>query len=71
MCKFINIYTLKHQSDTRTNIVIDDDLIEEAMRVSRINTKKEAVREGLKLLIQRKKQERIRNLRGKLSSCFL
>ncbi|TVQ66063.1 MAG: type II toxin-antitoxin system VapB family antitoxin [Balneolaceae bacterium] len=51
----------------RTNIVIDDDLMEEAMKVSRIKTKKEAVREGLKLLIQRKKQERIRELRGKLS----
>jgi Arc/MetJ family transcription regulator len=51
----------------RTNIVIDDDLMEEAMKVSRIKTKKETVREGLKLLIQRQKQERIRNLRGKLS----
>ena len=50
----------------RTNIVIDDDLMEEAMKVSRIKTKKEAVREGLKLLIQRKKQEHIRDLRGKL-----
>ena len=37
------------------------------MKVSRIKTKKEAVHEGLKLLIQRKKQERIRDLRGKLS----
>lgn len=51
----------------RTNIVIDDDLMEEAMKVSRIKTKKEAVREGLKLLIERKKQERIRKLRGKIS----
>lgn len=51
----------------RTNIVIDDDLMEEAMKVSRIKTKKEAVHEGLKLLIQRKKQERIRDLRGRLS----
>ena len=50
----------------RTNIVIDDDLMEEAMKVSRIKTKKEAVQEGLKLLIQRKQQEKIRDLRGKL-----
>lgn len=50
----------------RTNIVIDDDLMEEAMKVSGIKTKKEAVQEGLKLLIQLKKQERIRELRGKL-----
>lgn len=51
----------------RTNIVIDDELMEEALKVSGIKTKKEAVREGLKLLIQRKKLERIRSLRSKLS----
>lgn len=50
----------------RTNIVIDDDLMEEALKVSRLKTKKEAVEEGLKLLVQRKKQENIKNLRGKL-----
>jgi len=50
----------------RTNIVIDDDLMDEAMKVSRLKTKKDAVEEGLKLLIQRKKQENIQELRGKL-----
>ncbi|PWN06386.1 type II toxin-antitoxin system VapB family antitoxin [Rhodohalobacter mucosus] len=50
----------------RTNIVIDDELMEEALRVSRLKTKKEAVEAGLKLLVQRKKQENIRNLRGAL-----
>ncbi len=51
----------------RTNVVIDDDLMDEALKVSRLKTKKDAVEEGLKLLVQRKKQENIRNLRGKLS----
>lgn len=51
----------------RTNIVIDDKLMEEALRVSGFKTKKDAVEEGLKLLVQRKKQENIRSLRGKLS----
>lgn len=50
----------------RTNIVIDDDLMDEALKVSRLKTKKDAVEEGLKLLVQRKKQENIKNLRGKL-----
>jgi Arc/MetJ family transcription regulator len=50
----------------RTNIVIDDDLMEEALKVSRLKTKKEVVEEGLKLLIQRKKKKNIKNLRGKL-----
>jgi len=51
----------------RTNIVIDDDLMEEALKVSRLKTKKDAVEQGLRLLVQRKKQENIRDLRGKIS----
>ena len=50
----------------RTNVVIDDDLMDEALKVSQFKTKKDAVEEGLKLLVQRKKQENIKNLRGKL-----
>jgi Arc/MetJ family transcription regulator len=50
----------------RTNIVINDDLMDEALKVSRLKTKKDAVEEGLKLLVQRKKQENIKDLRGKL-----
>ncbi|MDR8393982.1 type II toxin-antitoxin system VapB family antitoxin [Aliifodinibius sp. S!AR15-10] len=50
----------------RTNVVIDDDLMDEALKVSGLKTKKDAVEEGLKLLVQRKKQENIKDLRGKL-----
>ncbi len=50
----------------RTNIVIDDDLINEAMTLSKIKTKKAVVETGLKLLVQIKKQERLKSLRGKL-----
>ena len=50
----------------RTNVVIDDDLMDEALKVSHLKTKKDAVEEGLKLLVQRKKQESIKKLRGKL-----
>jgi len=50
----------------RTNIVIDDDLMEEALKLSQLKTKKDAVEEGLKLLVQRKKQQNIKDLRGKL-----
>jgi Arc/MetJ family transcription regulator len=50
----------------RTNIVIDDKLMDEALKVSRLKTKKDAVEEGLRLLVQRKKQENVKNLRGKL-----
>ncbi len=50
----------------RTNIVIDDDLMNEAMMLSKIKTKKAVVETGLKLLVQMKKQERLKRLRGKL-----
>ncbi len=50
----------------RTNIVINDDLINEAMTLSKIKTKKAVVETGLKLLVQIKKQERLKSLRGKL-----
>ncbi|MCG2590861.1 type II toxin-antitoxin system VapB family antitoxin [Rhodohalobacter sulfatireducens] len=50
----------------RTNVVIDDDLMHEALKLSGLKTKKDAVEEGLKLLVQRKKQENIKELRGKL-----
>lgn len=50
----------------RTNIVIDDDLMNEAMTLSLLKTKKAVVETSLKLLVQIKKQERLKNLRGKL-----
>jgi Arc/MetJ family transcription regulator len=50
----------------RTNIVIDVKLISEAIKVTGAKSKKEAVELGLKSLIQLKKQEALRGLRGKL-----
>ncbi len=50
----------------RTNIVIDDQLMDEALKVTGLSTKKEAVEEGLKLLVRRNKQQSIRKLRGKI-----
>ena len=50
----------------RTNIVIDDQLMADALKATGLNTKKEAVEEGLKLLIRRNRQQEIRKLRGKL-----
>ena len=50
----------------RTNIIIDDDLMNEAMALSKLKTKKSVVETGLKLLVQIKKQEQLKSLRGKL-----
>jgi len=50
----------------RTNISIDDELIAEAMKLSGARTKREAVEDSLRLMVQLKRQERIRRARGKL-----
>lgn len=50
----------------RTNIIIDDDLMNEAMKLTGLKTKKAVVDTGLKLLIQIRRQEQIKRLRGKL-----
>ena len=50
----------------RTNIVIDDQLMDEALKASGLSTKREVVEEGLKALIKIKSQERIKAFRGKL-----
>jgi len=50
----------------RTNIVIDEKLIAEAMKMSGARTKREVVEAGLRLLVRLKSQEKIRSARGKL-----
>jgi Arc/MetJ family transcription regulator len=51
----------------RTNVVIDDELMASALELTGLKTKREAVELGLKTLIKLKKQEQIRQFRGKLS----
>jgi len=51
----------------RTNIVINDSLMNEAILLTGIKTKKEVVELGLKTLIRLKNQEKIRAYKGKLA----
>lgn len=51
----------------RTNIVIDDTLMSDALKATGLKTKREAVELGLKTLIQLKKQAAIKGFRGKLA----
>lgn len=51
----------------RTNIVIDDDLMAEALKTTGLKTKKEVVELGLLTLIRLKKQAAIKEFRGKLA----
>ena len=50
----------------RTNIVIDDQLMADAMKASGAKTKREAVEEALRTMIRLRGQEEIRKLRGKI-----
>jgi Arc/MetJ family transcription regulator len=50
----------------RTNVVIDDSLMASALKVSGLKTKKDAIEEALKLLVQLKGQKVIKGFRGKL-----
>lgn len=50
----------------RTNIVLDDDLIERARQVTGLKTKREIVREALRTFIRLHEQAEVRALRGQL-----
>ena len=53
--------------EMRTNIVIDDQLIADALKATGLKTKREAVELGLKALIKLKQQEKIKAFKGKLT----
>lgn len=50
----------------RTNIDIDDKLIEEALRLTGLKTKRAVVEQGLQTLIRLKRQRKILDLAGKV-----
>ena len=64
MCIILALYTHK---TVRTNIVIDDRLMADALQATGLTTKKEVVELGLKTLIKLKQQEKIKAFKGKLS----
>jgi Arc/MetJ family transcription regulator len=49
----------------RTNIVLDDKLIDEAMRVTRLRTKREVVDLALRELLVKHRAQRVKVLRGR------
>lgn len=50
----------------RTTVAVDHELMAEAVRLSGRKTKRGVAEQALKLLVQIKRQEAIRQLRGKL-----
>ena len=51
----------------RTNIVIDDDLMRDALKATGAKTKREAVELGLRTLLKLRKQQHIKRLRGRIN----
>lgn len=50
----------------RTNIVLDDELLAEAARLSGIKTKKDLVYEALRVFVASKKRKSLLDLKGKI-----
>jgi len=51
----------------RTNIVLDDELVEEAFRHSNAKTKRELVDRALREFVENHRRKDVRELRGKVS----
>ncbi len=51
----------------RTNIVIDDRLMGEALKISKIRTKREMVETALREFIASRRRKDLRDLRGKIA----
>ena len=49
----------------RTNIVLDDNLVDEAMRFSHAKTKREVVDLALRELVSRNRQRQLKRLKGR------
>jgi len=51
----------------RTNIVIDDALMADTLKATGLKSKREAVELGLRTLLRLRRQEEIREFRGKIA----
>lgn len=55
------------QRFARTNIVIDQNLLENAMEYSGLTTRRAVVNEALRLYVQMQAQQELKKLRGKVT----
>ena len=65
MCRKVNVNTHRIYK-MRTNIVIDEKLMNDALKATGLKTKKEVVELGLKTLVRLDRQKQIKELKGKL-----
>lgn len=50
----------------RTNVVIDDELMEKVKKTGGFRTKRAAIEAGLRLLLQMEGQRKLRKLKGRI-----
>jgi len=59
--------TCRHRVNyMRTNIVLDDSLVKQALKLSRVKTKKELVNQALKEFVENRKRLNLMDLAGKI-----
>jgi Arc/MetJ family transcription regulator len=66
MCIIFTIFTHKFIL-MRTNIELDDVLVKQATKLSKLKTKREVVQEALKSYIASMKRRELLNLKGRVS----
>jgi Arc/MetJ family transcription regulator len=66
MCIIFAIFTHKFNL-MRTNIELDDVLIKQAIKLSKLKTKREVVQEALKSYVASMKKKELLNLKGRVS----
>jgi Arc/MetJ family transcription regulator len=66
MCIFFIIFTHKINL-MRTNIELDDILVKQAIKLSKLKTKREVVQEALKNYVASMKKRELLNLKGRIS----
>lgn len=64
MCIFFIIFTHKYKVKMRTNIEIDDALMEQALKLSNIKTKKDVIQDALKNYVAWMKKKQLLDLKG-------
>jgi Arc/MetJ family transcription regulator len=60
------VWNIQLEGIMRTNIVIDDELLNEAFSVSNAKTKKDLIHEALKEFIRLKKRKNLTDLAGSI-----
>ena len=66
MCIVLIIFTHKFTL-MRTNIELDDILVKQAIKLSKLKTKREVVQEALKSYVASMKKRELLNLKGRVS----